>query len=181
MRTFDPFTAVVLVDKNMGIGIGNDMLIHCRSFRERQLQFMKNHPVIMGRQAYDAFQWSEAPEALAQRILLFSTTADDNGSAEVIRSVKQLLSVAPKRAIVMGGEETYRTLLPYCDSIIACQVDIDLPADKKFPVRLGKDKRWRVCERSKVLQGRHALDIPFQYVTYRRDSRIEPLHGAAIC
>ena len=33
MHKFEPLTAVVLVDNNMGIGSGSDILFHCRPFR----------------------------------------------------------------------------------------------------------------------------------------------------
>ena len=38
-----------------------------------------------------------------------------------------------------GGECTFKSLLPYCSTIMACQADIELPADRRFPVALGKN------------------------------------------
>lgn len=52
MHKFEPLTAVVLVDNNMGIGSGSDILFHCRPFREQQMRILANYPVIMGRTAY---------------------------------------------------------------------------------------------------------------------------------
>lgn len=82
---------------------------------------------------------------------------------------------APDEPWYSAAECTFKALLPYCSTIMACQADIELPADRRFPVALGKNKCWKVCERSKVLQGPHKLDVPCQFVTYARDIRVEPV------
>lgn len=175
MYKFEPLTAVVLVDNNMGIGSGSDILFHCRPFREQQMRILANHPVIMGRNTYESFPWEKVPPVLNSRILLLSSTARPDGQVEIFHSVSDLINVYPRRAMVFGGEHTFKALLPYCSTIMACKADIELPADRKFPVELGKDKRWKICERSKVLQGPHKLDVSCQFVTYARDPRVEPV------
>ena len=167
MHKFEPLTAVVLVDNNMGIGSGSDILFHCRPFREQQMRILANYPVIMGRTAYESFPWEKVPAMWCSRILLLSSTAKPDGRAEIFRSVSELIDACPRRTLVF--------LLPYCSTIMACQADIELPADRRFPVALGKNKCWKVCERSKVLQGPHKLDVPCQFVTYARDIRVEPV------
>ena len=72
MYKFEPLTAVVLVDNNMGIGSGSDILFHCRPFREQQMRILANHPVIMGRNTYESFPWEKVPPVLNSRILLLS-------------------------------------------------------------------------------------------------------------
>ena len=173
MYDFEPLTAVVLLDKNMGIGNGPDILIHCRPFREQQVRLLANCPVVMGRHTYESFPWEKIPDICIYRIMLLSSTAKPDGRAEIFRSTADLIAACPRRAMVFGGERTFRTLLPYCSTIMACQVDIDLPADKRFPLKLGKDKRWKVCERSKIMQGPHKLDTPYQFVTYDRNLQVE--------
>lgn len=175
MHKFEPLTAVVLVDNNMGIGSGSDILFHCRPFREQQMRILANYPVIMGRTAYESFPWEKVPAMWCSRILLLSSTAKPDGRAEIFRSVSELIDAGPRRTMVFGGECTFKALLPYCSTIMACQADIELPADRRFPVALGKNKCWKVCERSKVLQGPHKLDVPCQFVTYARDIRVEPV------
>lgn len=69
MYKFEPLTAVVLVDNNMGIGSGSDILFHCRPFREQQMRILANHPVIMGRNTYESFPWEKVPPVLNSRIL----------------------------------------------------------------------------------------------------------------
>lgn len=66
MYKFEPLTAVVLVDNNMGIGSGSDILFHCRPFREQQMRILANHPVIMGRNTYESFPWEKVPPCVEQ-------------------------------------------------------------------------------------------------------------------
>lgn len=178
MHKFEPFTAAVMVDKKMGIGNGNEMLIHNPAYFEKQMQIMVNHPIIMGRITYERFPWDKVSDSVARRVLLLSETINPQNGVEVFRTVKELVEAAPKRAFVIGGEKVYRSLLPYCDTVLACHVDIELPADKIFPAVLGKDPKWKVCERSKCFKGPHKMDVSYRYVTYRRDNFIEPVRRA---
>ena len=117
------------------------------------MRILANYPVIMGRTAYESFPWEKVPAMWCSRILLLSSTAKPDGRAEIFRSVSELIDACPRRTMVFGGECTFKALLPYCSTIMACQADIELPADRRFPVALGKNKCWKVCERSKVSAG----------------------------
>ena len=117
MHKFEPLTAVVLVDNNMGIGSGSDILFHCRPFREQQMRILANYPVIMGRTAYESFPWEKVPAMWCSRILLLSSTAKPDGRAEIFRSVSELIDACPRRTMVFGGECTFKALLPYLSLI----------------------------------------------------------------
>ena len=80
MYKFEPLTAVVLVDNNMGIGSGSDILFHCRPFREQQMRILANHPDVYKRQA----NWSRKKS-------LCSTEEKKNSASMRIRSPTLIL------------------------------------------------------------------------------------------
>lgn len=73
-----------------------------------------------------------------------------------------------ENTIVCGGEQIYRLLLPYCDTVYVTKVDAIAPEyDAVFP-NLDEDDNWRVAETEawRNVQGQYYFT--FKFMTYKR-------------
>ena len=82
----------------------------------------------------------------------------------VLSCREELLALADSDAFVIGGQEVYTRLLPYCTRVYVTKVFADVPADAFFP-NLDKDPHWQVVS---VGEPQEEAGLRFQYVEYRR-------------
>lgn len=156
------FMAVVMVDRNWGIGKDGDQLFYIKDDLKRFRQLTACRPIIYGRKTLNTFPHKQPLPN--RRNMILSTSLDYVDGAEVYHSLDELLKAAPDNAVVIGGESVYKALLPYIDTVMVTKVDASLPADRRFP-NLDRRKGWKVCEQSKKLE---SDGVSFQYVTYRK-------------
>ena len=76
----------------------------------------------------------------------------------------ELLALAGDEAFVIGGQEVYAQLLPYCTRVYVTKVFADAPADAFFP-NLDQDPHWKPVSVSEVLEEN---GLKFQYVEYEK-------------
>lgn len=154
--------AVVMVDRNWGIGKDGDQLFYIKDDLKRFRQLTACRPIIYGRKTLDTFPHKQSLPS--RRNMILSATLDHVDGAEVYHTLDELLEAAPDNAIVIGGESVYKALLPYIDTVMVTKVDASLPADRHFP-NLDRRKDWKICEQSRKLQ---SDGVSFQYVAYRK-------------
>ena len=126
---------IVAVDKNHGIGHAGGLLIHLsgdlRYFKEQTL----GKTVVMGYHTLLSLPHS-APLKGRRNIVLTSKDISIEG-AEVCHSVDEVLELvkgeAPDSVAVIGGGLVYREMLPYCDRVLATEIEAIWDADTYFP------------------------------------------------
>jgi len=158
-----PFlTAIVMVDRNWGIGKNGDQLIYIPADLKRFKQLTICRPIICGRKTLETFPGGRPLPS--RRNLILSKTMAPREDAEVFSSIEELLGTdSINRAFIVGGESVYKTLLPYTDTVMVTKVDLDGQADRFFP-NLDKSNEWKVYEQSRE---QHSDGLPpFRYVTY---------------
>ena len=155
--------AIVAVSQSWGIGKGGDLLFRLPSDLRRFKAMTTGHTVIMGRKTLDSLPGGKGLPH--RRNLVLSRQSDfAPDRAEVIHSVEDILKTAEDDAFVIGGQQVYEQLLPYCTRVHITKVLSDPEADAFFP-DLDKLPEWKVASTGEMLTENGLF---FQYVEYIR-------------
>ena len=155
--------AIVAVSQSWGIGKGGDLLFRLPSDLRRFKAMTTGHTVIMGRKTLDSLPGGKGLPH--RRNLVLSRQSDfAPDRAEVIHSVEDILKTAEDDAFVIGGQQMYEQLLPYCARVYVTKVLSDPEADAFFP-DLDKLPGWKVASAGEMLTEN---GLSFQYVEYIR-------------
>lgn len=155
--------AIVAVSQSWGIGKGGDLLFRLPSDLRRFKAMTTGHTVIMGRKTLDSLPGGKGLPH--RRNLVLSRQSDFvPDRAEVIHSVEDILKTAEDDAFVIGGQQVYEQLLPYCARVYVTKVLADPEADAFFP-DLDKLPEWKVASTGEMLTEN---GLSFQYVEYIR-------------
>ena len=155
--------AIVAVSQSWGIGKGGDLLFRLPSDLRRFKAMTTGHTVIMGRKTLDSLPGGKGLPH--RRNLVLSRQSDfAPDRAEVIHSVEDILKTAEDDAFVIGGQQVYEQLLPYCARVYVTKVLADPEADAFFP-DLDKLPEWKVASTGEMLTENGLF---FQYVEYIR-------------
>ena len=155
--------AIVDVSQSWGIGKGGDLLFRLPSDLRRFKAMTTGHTVIMGRKTLDSLPGGKGLPH--RRNLVLSRQSDfAPDRAEVIHSVEDILKTAEDDAFVIGGQQVYEQLLPYCTRVHITKVLSDPEADAFFP-DLDKLPGWKVASAGEMLTEN---GLSFQYVEYIR-------------
>ena len=156
---------IAAVSENWGIGKDNDLLFSIpkdmKFFRETTM----GKTVILGRKNLESFPGAK-PLPKRPNIIL---TRDKNFKVEgatVVNSIDELLAMEFDKddAFVIGGEEIYRQLLPYCDKCFITKVKETADADK-FMVNLDEDADWKLTSESEEIEDNGHI---ITFCTYER-------------
>ena len=126
--------AIVHVDKEWGIGKGNDMMFSLpkdmKFFRETTL----GHTVVMGGNTLRSFP-NQKP--LKNRVNIVLSRGQVRDDCVIVRSYDELKTAMKDRKneeiYVIGGGEVYKALLPYCHEVLVTKVDAVGGAEVFFP------------------------------------------------
>lgn len=156
---------IVAVSENWGIGKDNDLLFSIpkdmKFFRETTM----GKTVILGRKNLESFPGAKPLPKRPNIILTRDKTFSCDG-ATVVNSIDELLALPIdfSDAFVIGGEEIYRQLLPYCDLCYVTKVQETADADK-FMVNLDELPEWELVSESEEIEDNgHTLT----FCTYER-------------
>ncbi|MBQ4059461.1 MAG: dihydrofolate reductase [Lachnospiraceae bacterium] len=159
--------AIVNVDNNWGIGIGDKLLNHIPADMKFFKETTTGNTVVMGRATFMTFP---GPRALPNRknIVLTTDKSWNAPDVTVCHSVGELLDLLEgcdtDSVFVIGGSMVYEQLLPYCNTAYVTKVDSAKPADKFFP-DLDKTDEWEI--ESEGEKSEHN-GVEFRFVTYKR-------------
>lgn len=127
-------TAIVHVDKEWGIGKGNDMMFSLpkdmKFFRETTM----GNTVVMGGNTLRSFP-NQKP--LKNRVNIVLSRGQVRDDCIIVRSYEELKKELKARQneeiFIIGGGEVYRELLPYCHRALVTKVDAVGGAEVFFP------------------------------------------------
>ena len=153
-------TAIVCVSKNWGIGKNNDMLFHISADlkRFRALTIGKN--IIMGRKTLESFPGAK-PLPKRPNIVL-SSTMPSREDVTVVRSVEEAIPYMTEDSFLVGGEQIYRLLLPYCSRALVTVVE-DCPESEVFFPDLDAHPDWEIESVSEEME---EDGLRFRFVDY---------------
>ena len=155
--------AIVAVSQSWGIGKDGQLLFHISADLQRFKALTTGHTVVMGRKTLQSLPGGRG---LPNRRSLVLTRQErfTPERAETVHSLAELLALAGDEAFVIGGQEVYEQLLPYCTRAYVTKVFSDVPADAFFP-NLDEDPLWRAVSTGEMQEENGLI---FQYVEYQR-------------
>ena len=135
--------AIVVVDRNWGIGKKNDLLFSLPADMKHFRETTQGKTVVMGSNTLKSFPGGK-PLKNRENIVLWPD-GEDRDDCTVVHSLQELFSEVKKYpaedVFVVGGARHYKTLLPYCDEVIVTKVDADGGAEVYFE-NLDTLKNW---------------------------------------
>lgn len=155
--------AIVAVSRSWGIGKDGQLLFRISADLQRFKALTTGHTVVMGRKTLQSLPGGRG---LPNRRSLVLTRQENSTPerAETVHSLVELLALAGDEAFVIGGQEVYEQLLPYCTRAYVTKVFADVPADAFFP-NLDEDPLWRAVSTGEMQEENGLI---FQYVEYQR-------------
>lgn len=150
--------AIVHVDKEWGIGRGNDMMFSLpkdmKFFRETTL----GHTVVMGGNTLRSFP-NQKP--LKNRVNIVLSRGHVCDECIFVRSYEELKTELKNRQneeiYVIGGGEIYRELLPYCHVALVTKVDEVGGAEVFFPNLDEHEDFVCVCDGERLEDNGHII------------------------
>ena len=100
-----------------------------------------------------------------RRNLVVSTTMAPREGVEVARSVGEAAALAGEDAVLMGGAQLYRALLPRCERVLVTQVDAAAEGADAFFLNLDAAPDWTA---ETVGEWQEENGLRFRYVDYVR-------------
>lgn len=154
---------IAAVDQNWSIGKNGEQLVYLREDLKHFRALTLGKCVILGRKTLFALPGGR-PLPGRESIVLSRRADFSAEGARVCHSIGEVLAAAPEDAVVIGGGEVYRALLPYCSEALITKIDAAYPADCSLP-DLDALPHWQASPASAPLV---QDGITYRYVTYKR-------------
>jgi len=158
--------AIVVVDKNWGIGRNKKLLVHLPG----DLKYFKEHTfgkvIVMGRETLESLPGGR-PLPNRNNIVL-TRNKDYVADCSICHSKEELFEMVKdentEEVFIIGGEKVYNQFLPYCDTCYVTKIDKAFDADKFFH-NLDEDENFSVVNESEVIEENGTR---YKFVEYRR-------------
>lgn len=129
---------IAALQKNRGLGFGNDLLWKIPVDTKRFASLTTGHPVVMGRKTWDSIPAKYRPLPGRTNIVLtrdHGWHADGAMIADSINGAREAAARSPggEEIWVIGGATVYREFLPLANELWLTLVDGEKPADAFFP------------------------------------------------
>lgn len=158
--------AIVAVGRNWGIGRDNCLIFDIPEDMAFFRETTRGATVIMGRRTLLSLPGGKPLKG--RRNIVLSTREEfvPPEGAELARNPEEAarLSQADEKVFVVGGQQVYKAMLPFCDKIYVTVVDAEPPCDCFFP-NLDEDPEW---ERAETGPDRESGGFTFRIVTFIR-------------
>ena len=163
--------AIAAADQHWALGNKGELLVHIAEDLKYFQRQTTGKVVICGRKTLATFPGGKPLKNRANIILSRNPSFQAEGALiahsteELFAILKQEFAEVPEDDIfVIGGEQIYRTLLPWCSSALITRIEKTFAADAFFP-DLDQDPNWVLETRGED----HAdNDLIFHFDTYRR-------------
>ena len=117
------FCIIVAIDKNNGIGKGNDQLAYISADLKRFKALTSGHSIIMGRKTFEALPKGALPN---RRNIVISRQSNYTApNIEVVTSPQEAAELCKneKEVFIIGGGEIYKMFLPDTSKIYLTNIN----------------------------------------------------------
>lgn len=156
---------IASVDRNGGIGRGNELIWRESADQKYFRTVTMGHPVIMGRRTWDSLPERFRPLPGRRNIVVTRDPQWRAEGAEAVASLEDALSrvEGTPRAFVIGGAQLFAAALDDADELLLTEIDADFDADTYFPA-------WRREDFERVASEPHVgtQGVTFRFTTWRR-------------
>ena len=157
---------IAAVDKNWAIGKNNELLVSIPNDMKMFRQMTTGKVVVMGRKTLESFP-NGLPLKNRVNIVLTKNQNYQVKDAIIVHSVEEVLEELKKYdsedVYVIGGEQIYRQMLPYCDTAHMTKIDHAYEADAYFP-NLDEDAEWELTGET---EEQTYFDLEFYFLKYQ--------------
>lgn len=158
---------IVAVDNNWAIGNKNQLLISIPNDHKHFREETRGKVVVLGRKTLSTFP-QERPLDNRVNIILSRNENYSVKGAVIAHSLEDLLlklkDYDDRDVYVIGGEMTYKEMLPYCNTVHVTKIDREYQADTYFP-NLDKLPEWSIVAES---DEQTYFDVTYQFLQYER-------------
>lgn len=129
---------IVAVDNKWGIGYDNDLLIHIPKDLKNFKELTTNNTIVYGRNTLYSFK-NKKPLPNRNNVILSRNKNLEVTNAKIIHSLEEILAYTKEledkgeKVFVIGGEQIYNQLLPYCKGAYVTKIFQTFMANKHFP------------------------------------------------
>ena len=145
--------AIVVVDRNWGIGKKNDLLFRLPADMKHFREMTSGKIVVMGSNTLLSFPEGKPLKNRTNIVLWPGGQPRDD--CKVVQSLAELVEEIKKYpaddVFVIGGAMMYRTLLPYCSEAVVTKADADGGAEVFFE-NLDKAENWSLRSQGEPLE-----------------------------
>lgn len=162
---------IVAVDENWAIGNKGGLLVQIPSDQKYFREATKGKVVVMGRKTLATLPQGQ-PLAGRTNIILTRNKDLRVKGAILAHSIEELMDIlqdyASEDIFVIGGEEIYNQMLPFCDTVHVTKIDFSYEADAHFP-NLDKMQDWQLTGDS---DEQTYFDLAYYFYKYERKQNI---------
>jgi len=156
-------TLIAAIAENNVIGIEDKIPWRIKEDMERFKQLTINHPVIMGRKTYESIPEKFRPLPERKNIVLSRTLKPTDG-IYIAHSINDAIKIAEcNDSYVMGGEQVYKSFMPWIDKMEITKVHANYNGDAFFPEINWKE--WKLVNEEKKINDK---GLEFSFLTYDR-------------
>jgi len=135
---------IVSVDNNWGIGFKNDLLYDLKKDIDFFQQKTANKIVVMGSNTLVSLK-KNAPLKNRINVCLTKDTSFSKKGIVTVNSLQELFEILSfydsQNIFVIGGEQVYKQLLPYCNKAYITKIKAEKQADRFFE-NLDLNENW---------------------------------------
>lgn len=161
---------IVAVDENWAIGNRGGLLVQIPSDQKFFREITNGKVVVMGRKTLATLPQGQ-PLAGRTNIILTRNQEREIKGAVCVHSIDELMETLKpydtKDVFVIGGEEIYTQLLPYCDTAHVTKIDFSYQADAHFP-NLDRLPEWQLTADS---DEQTYFDLAYYFYKYERKEK----------
>lgn len=159
--------AIVHVDKQWGIGKGNDLMFSIPADMKFFRETTTGHVVVMGSNTLKSFPGSK-PLKNRVNVVLYPD-GEDRNDCIVVKSLDELFEKLrefnDEEIFVIGGAMMYKTLLPYCSEVLVTKVDAIGNAEVFFE-NLDDNENFKLIYSSESIE---TNGYNIRFTTYKND------------
>ncbi|MBR8536542.1 dihydrofolate reductase [Carboxylicivirga sediminis] len=114
---------IVAIDRNNGIGKGDDQLAYISADLKRFKALTTGHTIIMGRKTFEALPKGALPNR--RNVVITRQTDFEAKGAEVVHSLDEALALcnSDEKVFVIGGGEIYKSFLPVTQELFLTVIE----------------------------------------------------------
>lgn len=151
---------------NCSIGYKNELLFNIPQDKKYFKNLTTGKTIVMGRKTFDSLPVKPLPER--ENIVLSHNPSFSYEGVTVFHSTDNLFSYLREKKtediFIIGGEEIYSMMLPYCDTAFITQVYEQKKADKSI-IDFENSDEWSPVEKSEIFEYK---GIKFRFSRYRQ-------------
>lgn len=157
-------------DKNWGIGYGSKLLFRLPGDMAFFKKMTIGKTIVMGRATLESLpKGSPLPD---RRNIVLTTNRDFTADgADICHSLQELFALLQKcegGIFVIGGENLYRQLMPYCEKAYITRFDTAAAADHFMP-DFDAAPEWRLTETSETMSEK---GVDYRFCTYVQEKHV---------